>query len=181
MTTPTTVRDARAEDLPRIQAIYAHHVLTGVGTFEEVPPSVEEMGERFATVTGDGKPWLVAERDEVVMGYSYAHAYHHRSAYRFTLEDSIYIAAEAAGQGIGRALLEALLERCAALGYRQMIAVIGGSENAGSIGLHTALGFRPCGTLEAVGLKFGRWLDVVMMQKPLGAGREDVPDGTPGA
>ncbi|MDQ2106686.1 GNAT family N-acetyltransferase [Azospirillum isscasi] len=172
-----TVRDARIEDVPAFQRIYAHHVLHGVGTFEEQPPDAAELEARFRALTGAGLPWLVAERDGEILGYAYGSAYHVRSAYRFTVQDSVYIAEEARGQGLGRLLLQALIDRCAAQGYRQMVALVGGSENAGSIGLHTALGFRTCGVVEAVGLKFGRWLDVVMMQKDLGAGRTDIPEG----
>ncbi|MCW2237782.1 GNAT family N-acetyltransferase [Azospirillum canadense] len=177
MTSPLTLRDARVEDVPAFQRIYAHHVLHGVGTFEEEPPDAAEMDTRFRAITGAGLPWLVAERDGVVLGYAYGSAYHVRSAYRFTIQDSVYVAEEARGQGVGRAVLQALIDRCTDLGYRQMVALVGGTENAGSIGLHTAMGFRTCGVVEAVGLKFGRWLDLVMMQKELGAGRSDVPTG----
>lgn len=177
MTSTLTLRDARVEDVPAFQRIYAHHVLHGVGTFEEVPPDVAEMETRFRAITGAGLPWLVADRDGVVLGYAYGSAYHVRSAYRFTIQDSVYVAEEARGQGVGRAVLQALIDRCTEQGYRQMVALVGGTENAGSIGLHTALGFRTCGVVEAVGLKFGRWLDLVMMQKDLGAGRTDVPTG----
>lgn len=177
MTSPLTLRDARVEDVPAFQRIYAHHVLHGVGTFEEEPPDAAEMETRFRAITGAGLPWLVAERDGVVLGYAYGSAYHVRSAYRFTIQDSVYVSEEARGQGVGRAVLQALVDRCTELGYRQMVALVGGTENAGSIGLHAALGFRTCGVVEAVGLKFGRWLDLVMMQKELGAGRADVPTG----
>ena len=171
------VRAARIGDVPAFQRIYEHHVLHGVGTFEEEPPDVAELEARFRAITGAGLPWLVAERDGEILGYAYGSAYHVRSAYRFTIQDSVYIAEEARGRGLGRLLLQALIDRCTDRGYRQMVALVGGSENAGSIGLHTALGFRTCGVVEAAGLKFGRWLDVVMMQKELGAGRSDIPEG----
>lgn len=177
MTDPIAIRDVRAEDAPAIRRIYGHHVLTGIGSFEEAAPDEAEMAGRVRAVGEAGLPWLVAERGGVLLGYAYASAYHARSAYRFTVQDSVYVAPEAMGQGVGRVLLQALIDRCAAMGYRQMVALVGGSDNAGSIGLHTALGFRTCGVAEAVGLKFGRWLDVVMMQKELGHGRSDIPEG----
>lgn len=177
MTDPISIRDVRAEDVPGIRRIYGHHVQTGVGSFEETAPDEAEMAVRVRAVTGAGLPWLVAERGGALLGYAYASAYHVRSAYRFAVQDSVYVAEEAMGQGVGRALLQALVDRCTAMGYRQMVALVGGTENAGSIALHTALGFRTCGVVEAVGLKFGRWLDVVTMQRDLGPGRSDIPDG----
>ena len=161
------VRDATLGDVPAIREIYAHHVLHGTGSFEEEPPSVETMLARFNAVNERGLPWLIAEMNGAVAGYSYARPYHERSAYRFTLENAVYIAPERARQGVGRALLVELLARCAADDYRQMIAIIGDSENHGSIGLHLALGFRHVGALAGVGFKFGRWLDSVIMQKDL--------------
>jgi L-amino acid N-acyltransferase YncA len=161
------IRDAALDDLPAIQRIYAHHVLHGAGSFEEAPPSVETMTERFGIVKSRNLPWIVAEIDGAIAGYSYANLYRERSAYRFTLEDAVYIAHDRARTGVGRALLTEVLARSTAGGYRQMIAVIGDSENHGSIGLHRALGFRHIGTLQAVGFKFGRWLDSVIMQKNL--------------
>jgi L-amino acid N-acyltransferase YncA len=161
------IRDAAPDDIPAIRAVYAHHVLHGAGSFEEEPPSIETMMARFDAVKMRGLPWLVAEIDGAVAGYAYARPYHERSAYRFTLEDAVYIAPGRVRAGIGRALLSDVLARCAAGGYRQMIAIIGDSENHGSIGLHRALGFRHVGTLDRVGLKFGRWLDSVIMQKDL--------------
>ncbi|MFN3890797.1 MAG: GNAT family N-acetyltransferase [Beijerinckiaceae bacterium] len=161
------VRDAAQADIAAIQKIYAHHVLHGTGSFEEEPPSMEMMIERFDVVRSRGLPWLVAEIDGAVAGYSYANLYRERSAYRFTLEDAVYIAPDRARGGIGRALLAEVLARCAAGGYQQMIAIIGDSENLGSIGLHRAMGFDHIGTLRAVGFKFGRWLDSVIMQKTL--------------
>lgn len=162
------LRDALLEDLPAIAAIYAHHVRTGTGSFEEEPPDVGIMIERWRTVTNRNLPWLVAEIEGMVTGYAYARPYHERSAYRFTLEDAVYIAPDAARSGLGRALLSGVLDRCASDGYRQMIAIIGDSENAGSIGLHESLGFRHVGTLRNVGVKFGRSLDSVLMQRELG-------------
>ena len=162
------IRDATHDDIGAIQRIYAHHVLHGTGSFEEEAPSVAAMIERFDLVKSRALPWLVAEIDGAVAGYSYANLYRERSAYRFTLEDAVYIAPERARGGVGRALLTEVLARSAAGGYARMIAVIGDSGNHGSIGLHRALGFRHAGTLEAVGFKFGRWLDSVIMQRDLG-------------
>ena len=164
------IRPATTADVPELQAIYAHHVLTGTGTFEEVPPSVEEIAARFAKVRARGWPWLVSTDASGVLGYAYATQFRDRSAYRFTLEDSIYVRDDQRGQGVGKALVAQLLEVSAQAGFRQMIAVIGDTENAGSIGLHASLGFHHAGTLRAAGLKFGRWLDVVYMQRALGAG-----------
>ncbi|MBM3606825.1 MAG: N-acetyltransferase family protein [Alphaproteobacteria bacterium] len=161
------IRAATADDIPAITAIYAHHVAHGTGTFEEEPPSVEAMMQRREAVLANGLPWLVAERGGRVLGYCYAQRYHPRSAWRFTLEDAIYVAADAQRCGAGRALLGALITQCALLDYQQMIAVIGDSANAGSIGLHRACGFHDAGVLKDVGLKFGRKLDVVLMQRTL--------------
>lgn len=169
------VRDSRPEDLPAIQAIYAHHVLTGLATFEEVPPDVEEMGRRRADVLGRGLPYLVAEEDGRVLGYAYAGPYRLRSAYRFAVEDSIYVDPAAVGRGLGVALLSAVVEAATAAGCRQMIAVIGDSANAASIGVHRRLGFEHVGVLSAVGFKFGRWVDSVLMQRTLGPGAETLP------
>jgi L-amino acid N-acyltransferase YncA len=161
------IRDASEADFPAIQAIYAHHVLHGAGSFEEEPPDVATMLARFAAVRARGLPWIVVEEAGAIRGYSYARPYHERSAYRFTLENSVYVAHDAARRGYGRALLGELLARCTADGYRQMIAIIGDSGNSGSIGLHTAMGFRHAGLLRGVGLKFGRTLDSVLMQRAL--------------
>ncbi|MGH7042765.1 MAG: GNAT family N-acetyltransferase [Acetobacteraceae bacterium] len=164
------IRPATTADVPELQSIYAHHVLTGTGTFEEVPPSVEEMAARFARSLGRGWPWLVSTDASGVLGYAYATQFRERSAYRFTLEDSVYVREDQRGQGVGKALVARLLEISETAGFRQVIAVIGDTENAGSIGLHASLGFHHVGTLRAAGLKFGRWLDVVYMQRALGAG-----------
>lgn len=162
-----TIRDATAADIPAIQAIYAHHVLHGLASFEEVAPSVEEMRSRYAAIAGAGMPYLVAEVDGRVRGYGYASAYRTRSAYRYTLENSIYIDERARGQGVGTALLDALVSRCRKGPWRQMLAVIGDSANAASIGVHRKAGFRQVGLLEKVGYKHGRWVDSVVMQLEL--------------
>lgn len=170
------VRDAAQGDLPAIQAIYAHHVLRGLATFEEVPPDVEEMRRRHAEIAGRGLPYLVSARGTEVLGYGYCAPYRARSAYRYALEDSIYIRQDAIGQGIGARLLAALIARSELLDYRQLIAVIGDSANAASIALHARFGFLRVGTLRSSGYKFGRWVDSVLMQRPLGPG-----DGAPPA
>ena len=169
------IRPAVPADLPEIQAIYAHHVLHGTGSFEEAPPSVEEMTARFRAATRHGWCWLVAADATGVIGYGYYAQYKNRSAYRFTAEDSVYVRDDVRGQGVGKALVAALITHATARGFRQMVAVIGDSENIGSIGLHASLGFARIGLLRAVGLKFGRWLDSVTMQRSLGAGDADVP------
>jgi len=161
------IRDASEADMPAIQAIYAHHVLHGAGSFEEEPPDVAAMLVRFAAVRARALPWIVVEDAGAIRGYAYARPYHERSAYRFTLENSVYVAPDAARRGYGRALMGELLARCAADGYRQMVAIIGDSGNAGSIGLHMAMGFRQAGLLRGVGVKFGRTLDSVLMQRAL--------------
>jgi len=179
--TPPVIRDAVAADLPSIATIFAHHVLHGLASFEEVPPDAAEIARRHAEYVDKGLPYLVAIVDGAVGGYAYAGLYRPRSAYRFTCEDSIYVRDDLAGRGIGRALLGMLIDRCAAMGFRQMVAVIGDSANAGSIGLHTAMGFRHAGLLEAIGFKHGRWVDSVLMQRPLGHGTDDrPPPGAPG-
>ena len=163
------IRPSRDGDLATITGIYGHHVLHGVASFEDVPPEAEELARRRREILAEGLPYLVAERSGRVLGYCYASRYRTRSAYRFTLEDSIYIDAAEVGRGIGRALLRTLIERCTELGYRQMVAVIGGSDQWPSIRLHEALGFTRTGLLTAVGFKFGSWVDTVLMQRPLGA------------
>jgi L-amino acid N-acyltransferase YncA len=169
------IRPSRDEDIGAITGIYGYHVLHGVASFEEIRPAPEELAARRREIIAHGLPYLVAESSERVLGYSYASLYRTRSAYRFTVEDSIYIDAREVGRGIGRALLSALLEGCAELGYRQMIAVIGGSEQWPSIRLHEALGFTHAGCLAAVGFKFGGWVDTVLMQRPLGPGAGTAP------
>jgi phosphinothricin acetyltransferase len=170
------LRDATPADIPAITAIYAHHVLHGTGSFEEVPPSEAEMAQRLAKVQGAGWAWLVAEEAGRILGYGYFAQYRERSAYRYSAEDSVYVREDVRGQGVGKALVSALLPRAEACGFRQMIAVIGDSENVGSIGLHLALGFRQVGVLKSVGFKFGRWLDSVTMQLALGEGDRTPPD-----
>jgi L-amino acid N-acyltransferase YncA len=169
------IRPSRDDDVAAIAAIYGHHVLHGVASFEEVPPAVEEIARRRAELVGRGLPYLVAEREEKIVGYCYAGPFRPRASYRFTLEDSIYIDAAETGRGIGRALLQPLLARCTELGYRQMVAVIGGSETTASIRLHEALGFTHVGVLASVGFKFGRWIDSVLMQRALGPGATSLP------
>ena len=161
------VRDSREADMADVQMIYAHHVLHGAASFEEEPPTLAEMQRRRAEVLGHGLPYLVAEFGGRVAGYSYASPYRARPAYRFTLENSVYVDPARPRAGIGRALLAALIARCEAGDWQQMVAVIGDSANAASIGLHAALGFRHVGTLHAVGFKFGRWIDSVLMQRAL--------------
>lgn len=173
--TTVALRPCRAHDLDAVAAIYGHHVATGTATFALVPPDRTEMARRHAALAARGLPWLVAAgADGAVLGYAYAGPYRPRPAYDWTLEDSIYLRPDAAGRGIGRALLERLVADCGALGYRQMVAVIGDSANAASVALHRACGFRPVGVLSAVGRKFDRWIDTVLMQRPLGPG-----DGEP--
>lgn len=165
-----TIRPAGPDDAAAIQAIYAHHVLTGTGTFETDPPDLSEIRRRMDKVASLGWPWLVAcEASGRVAGYAYAGPFRERAAYARTVEDSIYVAEGQAGRGIGRLLLSALIKACRSAGARQMLAVIGDSDNAGSIGLHRALGFGDAGVLREVGHKFGRDLDVVILQLSLEA------------
>ena len=171
-----TPRPATPMDIEAVQAIYAHHVLHGLGTFEENPPSVDEMSLRYDAVRARGLPWLVAEHDGRVAGYAYAGPFRPRAAYRYTVEDSVYVSPEAVGQGIGRSLLDAVIAECERLGLRQMVAVIGDSGNAASIALHRACGFEFKATLPGLGFKFGRWVDVVWMQRALGPGDGQGPD-----
>ena len=169
------IRPGTPADIARITAIYAWNVLNGTGTFELVAPDAADMTLRHQDVLSKGLPWLVAERAGQVLGYAYANHFRPRPAYRFCLEDSIYLAADAMGQGIGRLLLAELLSQCEARGARQMLAVIGDSANAASIGLHRRLGFEQTGVLTAAGWKFERWLDVVVMQRSLGQGSTAAP------
>ncbi|HZK92074.1 MAG TPA: GNAT family N-acetyltransferase [Stellaceae bacterium] len=169
------VRPSRDEDVAAIAAVYAHHVLHGLASFEEAPPGEAEMARRRAELVARDFPYFVAERAGTVVGYCYAGPYRARIGYRFSVEDSIYIAAGEVGRGIGRALLARVIERSTELGYRQMVAVIGGSETVASIRLHGALGFAPVGVLSAIGFKFGRWVDSVLMQRPLGPGDTTLP------
>jgi L-amino acid N-acyltransferase YncA len=163
-----SIRSATLADAPAIQAIYAHHVLTGTGTFEVDPPDLADMIARMTKVAARNWPWLVSvDKHDIVTGYAYAGPFRERAAYDATVEDSIYIAQTAIGLGIGRALLAALIEACRAAGAQEMLAVIGDSDNHASIGLHRAFGFEDVGTMRRVGIKFGRALDVVILQKSL--------------
>lgn len=180
MTTPfldaVSIRPAVAADAAALAALYGWHVAHGIATFETEPPDAGEMARRLADVVKLGWPWLVAEDGGGrVRGYAYAAPFRARQAYRWCLEDSIYLAPDACGRGLGRRLLAELLARCEALGARQALAVIGDSANAASIGLHRAHGFAPCGVLASAGWKHGRWVDVVLMQRALGAGAEAPP------
>lgn len=170
-----TIRPSLPNDVPAIAAIYAVHVLTGTASFETEAPDVTEMNRRRDAVLANGFPYLVAELGGKLVGYSYAGKYHARPAYRFTTENSIYVDASAHGKGVGKALLARLITECEALGLRQMMAVIGDSGNAGSIGLHKSMGFAHVGITKNVGFKHGRWLDVVFMQRALGDGAETPP------
>jgi L-amino acid N-acyltransferase YncA len=169
------IRDATAADLGAITKIYAHHVRYGLASFEEVPPTIEEFRSRRVAVLDSGLPWLAAELRGEVVGYAYASAYRARPGYRYTIEDSVYVDQGLTGLRVGSALLTALIERCEAGPWRQMLAVIGDSANAGSIALHRRLGFTHVGTFASVGFKLGRWVDTVLMQRPLGAGDHTLP------
>ena len=169
------IRPATEADLPSITDIYGHAVRHGTATFELIPPDLAEMTRRFRVLMEGGFPYLVAALDGTVVGYAYAGAYRPRPAYRFTVENSIYLEPAIHRRGIGLKLLRRLIDECETCGYRQMIAVIGDSANAGSIGLHTVCGFQMIGTHPNVGLKFGRWLDTVMMQLTLGEGARTIP------
>lgn len=171
------VRDASPADLPIIQSIYAHHVLHGLASFEEVPPDAAEMERRYQEILARRLPYVVVESEGCVAGYAYAGPYRTRPAYRYTVEDSVYIAPDAVGRGLGRAALAEVIRQAADRGLRQMIAIIGDSDNRPSIALHEKLGFRRAATLQAVGFKFGRWVDSVLMQLSLGAGDGRLPDG----
>jgi len=174
-----SIRTAQPEDLPEIQSIYAHHVLHGTGTFEEIPPSIEQMQERYTAGVAAGHDWLVAIDKTGVLGFGYYGPFRHRSAYDWTVEDSVYVREDVRSQGVGKSLVAELLVLAERRGYRQMLALIGDSDNIGSIGVHTSLGFVRVGALRAAGIKFGRWLDVVIMQKALGAGDADIPAKPP--
>ena len=176
MSTPALlIRPSTPADLPAITAIYEWNVLHGTGTFELDAPDEAEMARRREDVLSKGLPWLVVQREGVVLGYAYANHFRPRKAYRFCLEDSVYLAPEAKGQGLGRLLLAELLARCEAAGARQMLAVIGDSANLGSIGVHRTLGFEHIGVMKAAGWKFDEWRDVVIMQKALGQGSATEP------
>ena len=169
------IRPSRDEDIAGFTLIYAHHVLHGTGTFEVDPPSVQDMRARRAEVLARGLPWLIAESDNQVSGFAYCNWFKPRPAYRFSAEDSIYLAPHANGQGLGRALLAELATQAERAGVRKLIAVIGDSGNTGSIGVHRALGFQHVGVLASCGWKFDRWLDVVLMERSLGLGDTTSP------
>jgi len=173
--TKATLRAATAADVAAVTAVYRTAVLHGTASFELEPPDETEMLRRFEAIVEGGYPYFVAELDGRVVGYAYANAYRNPPAYRFTVEDSIYLAPEAQGKGIGTALLKALIDASTAKGYRLMVAVIGDSANFASISLHRRAGFRYCGTIHSVGYKFGRWLDSVIMELPLGEGDRSAP------
>jgi L-amino acid N-acyltransferase YncA len=171
------VREAAPDDAPALAAIYGHHVLHGVGTFEETSPSPEEMTRRLEAVRALRLPYLVAQAEEGVIGFAYASAFRPRAAYRYAAEDSVYVAPGHIGRGVGRALVGEVVARCEAMGLRQLVAVIGGSDNTASIGLHRSLGFEMKGVTPGLGFKHGRWVDVVWMQKALNAGATAPPSG----
>ena len=176
MTEPFSIREATEADVAQITAIYADEVAHGIATFEEKAPTAKDMAARLTNIKHLGLPYLVAERAGKVLGYAYAGQFHPRAAYRYTLEDTVYIHKDARRQGVAQALLDALLARCEALGARQMMALITSVPDSASIALHSKLGFRSMGVAPAVGYKFGRWLDVAYMQRPLGAANTTPPD-----
>lgn len=169
------VRLSRDTDIPSIAAIYAHHVSHGTASFEEIPPDAAELAKRRLDILAKGFPYLVAEANGEIVGYAYASLYRVRTAYRFTLEDSVYVAPAAIRKGVGRALMGALIPACEATGARQLVAVIGDGANRSSIGLHAAFDFEHVGVLKSVGFKFGRWIDSVLMQRALGPGDSTLP------
>jgi L-amino acid N-acyltransferase YncA len=171
----STIRPSREQDLPAITAIYAHHVLHGTGTFETEPPSEADMTARRADVLAKGLPYLVAEDGGRVLGYAYCQWFKPRPAYRFSAEDSIYLHPDAQGKGLGKSLLAELERQAQAAGIRKLIAVIGDSANQGSVGVHRTLGFKPVGVIQSCGWKFGKWLDIVLMEKQIGAGDSTPP------
>ena len=170
-----TIRPSTDLDVPAITAIYGHHVLNGTGTFETTPPSESDMAARRADVLSKALPYLVAEQGGKVVGFAYCQWFKPRPAYRFSAEDSIYLHPDAAGQGFGKHLLTALIREAEAAGIRKLIAVIGDSSNGGSVGVHKALGFAPVGVIKSCGWKFGRWLDIVLMERPLGEADGSAP------
>jgi L-amino acid N-acyltransferase YncA len=175
MSQGVSIRPSNDRDIGAIAAIYRHHVLNGTASFEEIPPEIDEIARRRHDLLARGLPYLVAERSGRVLGYCYAGPYHTRSGYRFTVEDSVYVDDAERGRGIGRALLSRVIEACAEQGYRQLVAVIAGSDHQASIGLHRALGFSRIGVLPAIGFKLGGWIDIVLMQRALGLGADAPP------
>ncbi|MFC4626356.1 GNAT family N-acetyltransferase [Daeguia caeni] len=177
-----TIRDFVATDIAAVTAIYAEAVQNGTGSYEIEPPSLAEMQRRFTAFQSDGFPVLIAEEAGEVVGYAYVNYFRTRPAYRWMVEDSIYVAPKAKGRSVGKALLRTLIERAEALGFRQMLAVIGdGDNNIASVRLHASLGFRQCGRIEGSGFKHGRWLDTVLMQLPLNGGKASAPSSLPPA
>ncbi len=170
------IRAATSDDAAAVQAIYAHHVAYGTGTFEETAPTVEQMSQRMADVARHGLPWIIVEEQQRLLGYAYASPFRLRSAYRYTAEDSVYVAPDAQNRGVGKAALREVLTLCGAMGLRQILAVIGDSTNTGSIGVHRSLGFEMIGTAPGLGFKQNRFLDVVFMQKALNGGDQGTPD-----
>lgn len=169
------IRTVEERDIPAVTAIYGHHVINGLGTFEETPPTAAAMSRRIETVRGLNLPWLVAEDEGKIAGYAYASAFRPRPGYRYTAEDSVYVAPDGMGRGVGRAVLSEVISRCEAVGLRRLLAVIGDSGNEASIGLHRALGFEIVGIARGVGFKHGRWVDIVWMQRPLNEGDQAPP------
>jgi phosphinothricin acetyltransferase len=169
------IRDATVQDIPALAAIYAHHVLYGFGTFDAVSPTVGEFEAKWQGIVALGLPFLAAEMEGDILGYAYASQFRPRPGYRYTVEDSVYVRDDQRGKGIGSMLLGSLLSRCEAVGARQVVAVIGDSLNAGSIGLHRKFGFDHSGTVRSAGFKHGRWVDIVMMQKPTNGGDRSLP------
>jgi len=171
-----TIRASRDEDVPAVCAIYAHHVLHGTGSFETDPPTPADMAARRADVLSKNLPYIVAEQDGKILGFAYCNWFKPRPAYRFSAEDSIYIADEARGQGLGALLLKELEAQAEAAGVRKLIAVIGDSANAGSVGVHRKQGFSHVGVIKDCGWKFGEWRDIVLMEKVIGAGSSTRPE-----
>jgi L-amino acid N-acyltransferase YncA len=171
------IRETTMQDMLAVQRIYAFYVLNSLATFEEMPPSIEELANRRATIVGAGLPYIAAELDGMVVGYAYASQYRPRAAHLHTIEDSVYVTSGLAGKGIGRALLGTLISRCEAGPWRQCVAVIGDGQNAASVALHERLGFRRVGVLVSVGVKLGRWVDTIVMQRALGGGNSSPPEG----
>jgi len=176
----STIRASTEQDLPAITAIYAHHVLSGTATFETTAPSQDEMAARRADVLGKGLPYLVAEEGDQVLGFAYCQWFKPRPAYRFSAEDSIYLHPDASGKGLGRRLLAELAAQAEAAGIRKLMAVIGDSANAASIAVHRSIGFEPVGVFKSCGWKFGKWLDIVLMEKTLGEGDATPPERAAG-
>jgi len=179
LTTMPIIRPSLDADIPVITTIYAHHVLNSTGTFETEAPSVQDMTTRRADVLGKGLPYLVAVDGDKVLGFAYGNWFKPRPAYRYSVEDSIYLAPDQHAKGLGRALLAELMARCEAVGIRKMMAIVGDSANAGSVGVHLALGFEQVGKIDACGWKFGAWRDIVIMQKTLGFGDSKPPQEMP--